>query len=184
VLGLSASWRVSVMLIALVVMTAGCRGSSSPRSHTSGPSGSTAGATPSKSAQMICSLAGQQRILADATGVRTTQAAVASWKNHLYSCRYTYGKNVMVLSVKEPANRTDTVKYFASLGHRLGISRTVPLGEDAFVTRDGSVVVRTDDRVLLVDMSKLPRQFGSPRDSRENIALNAASAIMSGWFGE
>lgn len=193
-LGHAASWRVSAMLTAIVVLTAGCGGSSSPAPQAKGPSGSTTvgaghvaepvGATPSKSARMICTLEAQQQILADATGVRTTQPAVATWKNNLYSCRYTYGSSVMVLSVKELANQADTDEYFASLGRRLGVSRRVRLGQDAFVLRNGSVVVRKDFKVLLVDMSKLPQQFGLPVDSHENIALNAASAIMDCWTGE
>ena len=133
---------------------------------------------------MICSPETQQALLSDAVGIRTTQPAVATWKDDLYSCRYVYGTNVMVLSVKELANKSDTDDYFASLEQQLGVARTVPLGQGAFVSRDGSVVVRKDYKVLLVDMRKLPQQFGEPLDSRENIALNAAAAIMGCWTGE
>jgi hypothetical protein len=186
--------RVSVVLVGFAVVTAGCGGSSSTTgSTTTGPSGSTdgtvhiarpVGATPSKSAQMICSPEAQQALLASATGVRTTQPVTPTWKDDLYSCRYVYGTAVMVLSVKELANKSDTDEYFLSLTRQLGVARTVPLGQSAFVTRDGSVVVRKDYKVLLIDMSKLPQKFGEPLDSRENIALNAASAIMGCWTGE
>ena len=183
-----------MMLVGVVVVAAACGGSSSPAPRVIRPPETTAGGTghiarpvgaaPSKSARMICSLEAQQEMLADATGVRTTQPAVATWKDGLYSCRYTYGNNVMVLSVKELADKTDTDRYFASLSRQLGKSRDVPLGQDAFVARDGSVVVRKDYKVLLVDMSELPEQFGSPLDNRENIALNAATVIMGCWTGE
>jgi hypothetical protein len=189
VFGLAARRRMSVMLVGVAVVTVGCGGSSATKP--SAPSGSTGahiarpvGATPSKSAQMICSAETQQALVSDAIGIHTTEPAVATWKDDLYSCRYVYGTKVMVLSVKELANKTDTDDYFASLERQLRVARTVPLGQGAFVSRNGSVVVRKDYKVLFVDMAKLPLQFGEPLDSRENLALNAAAAIMGCWTGE
>jgi len=191
VFGLAAERYMGVMLVAVAVVTAGCGGSAAPQTEPTVPSGSTGvhiarpvGATPSKSAQMICSAETQQQLLSDAVGIRTTQPVVPSWKDDLYSCRYIYGTKFMVLSVKELENKSDTDDYFNSLEHQLGVARTVPLGQGAFVSRNGSVVVRKDYKVLLVDMGKVPPQFGEPLDSRENIALNAASAIMGCWTGE
>jgi len=199
--GRVAARRLSVMAIGLAVVSAGCAGSSStatpPASRdstvTTAPSGATVGtehisqpvsATPSISAQMVCSPEAQQQILADATGIRITQPVTPTWKDDVYSCRYVYGTNVMVLSVKELANLSETYKYFALLGRQLGVSRNVPIGPRGFVTRGGSVVVQKDYKVLLVDVSKLPQQFGQPLDSRENIALNVATAIIGCWTGE
>ena len=133
---------------------------------------------------MVCSPEAQQQVLADATGIRITQPVTATWKDDLYSCRYVYGAKVMVLSVKELTNETETDKYFASLTQQLGVSRTVPIGPRAFVARNGSVVVQKDYKVLLVDVGNLPQQFGEPLDSRENIALNVATAIIGCWTGE
>jgi hypothetical protein len=195
-----AARRVSVMLVGLAVLTAGCGGSSSTTTPPA-PGGSTVttasgsengtshiarpvSATPSKSAQMVCSPEAQQQILADATGVRVTQPVTATWKDDLYSCRYMYGANFMVLSVKELANITETNRYFALLARQLGVSRNVPIGPRGFVARNGSVVVQKDYKVLLVDVARLPQQFGEPIDSRENIALNVATAIIGCWTGE
>jgi hypothetical protein len=61
-----------------------------------------------------------------------------------------------------------------SRSRQLGVARTVPLGQSAFVTRNGSVVVRKDYKVLLIDMSK-PAGSGAARQPR--TSLNAASAI-------
>ena len=133
---------------------------------------------------MVCSAEAQQQILADATGVRTTRPVVATWKDDVYSCPYVYGTQIMVLSVKELANKADTDDYFASLMQQLGVSRTVPIGPRAFVARNGSVVVQKDYKVLLVDVAKLPQQFGEPLDTRESIALNVATTIIGCWSGE
>ncbi|MDQ1508423.1 MAG: hypothetical protein QOG50_267 [Actinomycetota bacterium] len=132
---------------------------------------------------MVCSPEAQQQILADATGVRISKPVTAQWEDDLYSCRYIYGASVMVLSVKELANATETDKYFTSLTRELGVSRNVPIGPRAFVARNGSVVVQKDYKVLLVDVGKLPQQFGEPLDSRENIALNVATVIIGCWTG-
>jgi hypothetical protein len=195
------------MVVGLALAAAGCGGSSAPSgSVATGQSAGTASttvttpaptstptlhvaqaaaATPSKSAQMICDAEAQQKMLSDATGVRTTEPVSATWTDSVYSCRYVYGTDVMVLSVKELADKAGTDDYYSSLGRTLGVARTVsPLGEAAFVTRNGSLVVRKDFKVLLVDVGLLPEQFGSPANARENIALNAASAIMGCWEGD
>ena len=135
---------------------------------------------------MICSPETQQKMVSDAVGIRTTQPVVGVWNDHIYSCRYVYGGSVMVLSVKELAGQVETDDYFAALQRERGIVRRTPvgtLGQGGFVTRDGSVVARKDYKVLLVDITGLPTRFGSPPDSRENIALNAAVAIMGCWTG-
>ena len=177
------------MLVGVAVLTGACGGSSS----TTSPSASTVAsghvvrpvsAQPSKSARMICSPEAQQEVLANATGVRLTKPATATWEDNLYACRYVYGANVMVVSVKELANKTETDAYVASLERQLGVTRTVPIGPRAFLARDGSVVVQKDYKVLLVDVRDLPQKFGEPLDARENIALNVATSIMGCWTGE
>jgi hypothetical protein len=187
--GAAPSRRVSVMLVGIAFVTVACGGSSSPTSA----SGSTVAsghvvrpvsAQPSKSARMICSPEAQQEVLANATGVRLTQPATATWEDNLYACRYVYGTKVMVVSVKELANKSETDAYVASLERQLGVSRTVPIGPRAFLARNGSVVVQKDYKVLLVDVSDLPQKFGEPLDTRENIALNVATSIMGCWTGE
>ena len=126
----------------------------------------------------------QQEVLANATGVRLTHPATATWEDNLYACRYVYGTNVMVVSVKELANKTETDAYVASLERQLGVTRNVPIGPRAFLARNGSVVVQKDYKVLLVDVRDLPQKFGEPLDTRENITLNVATSIMGCWTGE
>jgi hypothetical protein len=141
-------------------------------------------AAPSASAKMICAHETQTE-LAAVLGVHTTQPVVPTWTDHLYSCRYTYNNAVMMLSVKELSNKTETDGYFTSLAHRLGqTQRPQALDRGAFfTTKNLSVVVRKDYKVLLVDISGLPAQFGAPPYSRADIAIKVAATIMDCWTG-
>ena len=47
--------------------------------------------------------------------------------------------------------------------------------------KDGSVVVRKDYKVLLVDITKLPAKFGVPSATRGDVAINVAETIMWCW---
>ncbi|HXZ77392.1 MAG TPA: hypothetical protein VEH31_41875 [Streptosporangiaceae bacterium] len=140
-------------------------------------------AAPSASAKMICAPEAQTE-LAELLGVHTTQPVVPTWTGHTYSCKYTYRNAVMALSVKEFSNQIETDGYFTSLAHRLGqTQRLKGLGQGAFTTRNLSVVVRKDYKVLLVDISRLPAQFGAPSSSRGDIALSVAVTLMACWKG-
>jgi hypothetical protein len=141
-------------------------------------------ATPSVSAKLICAHETQTE-LAAVLGVHTTKPVVPTWTNHLYSCRYTYHNGVIALSLKELSSKTETDSYFTSLARRLGQTqrpRTLDRGV-LFTTKNQSVVVRKDYKVLLVDISGLPAQFGAPPFSRANIALAVAATILDCWTG-
>jgi hypothetical protein len=142
-------------------------------------------ATPSASAKMICAPKTQTEI-AGALGVHTTQPVVPTWTNHLYSCRYTYHNAVMVLSVKELSNQTQTDAYFTSIAHRLGQSqRPSPIYRGAFfTTKNRSAVVRKDYKVLLVNITGLPAHFGAPAENRADVAIKVAATIMDCWTGD
>ena len=141
-------------------------------------------ATPSASAKMICAPKTQTEI-AGVLGVHTTQPVVPTWTDHPYSCRYTYHSAFMVLSVKELSNQAQTDAYFTSIAHRLGQSqRPSPIARGAFfTTKNRSAVVRKDYKVLLVDITGLPAQFGSPPYTRADVAVKVAATIMGCWTG-
>lgn len=91
----------------------------------------------------------------------------------------------MVLSVKELSSWSQTLGYFGQLGAKLGKKTPLyNLGQGAFGTDDGSVVVRKDWKVLLVDTSGLPASFGLPPTNPGQIALSVASAILGCWHGD
>jgi hypothetical protein len=142
-----------------------------------------ASAEPSVSAKMICDDEVKDD-LAGLVGVEPIAPVKPTWTDHVYACTYKYKTGDLTLAVKELADKEATDEYFDSLAKDLGKSETINgLGEGAFTTTNKSAVVRKDYKVLLVDISKLPPQFGNPPDSRENIALNVASEIMGCWTG-
>jgi hypothetical protein len=142
-------------------------------------------ATPSASAKMICAPKTQNE-LAVVLGVHTTKPVGPTWIDHIYSCRYTYHNAFMVLSVKELSSKAQTDNYFTSLAHRLGQTQQPRLLYRGlfFTTKNSSVVVRKDYKVLLVNTSGLPARFGSPPFTRADFALAVAATIMECWSGD
>jgi hypothetical protein len=167
----------AIVAVALV----GCGGTSTASKTSTQPSAHDVAATPSKTAKMIC----EQEVANDVAaviGVKTTKAVVPKWSNGVYSCRYVYPNGEIALSVKELPNQAATDAYFASLRRQHGEQRTwANLGQGAFVTPNGSMVVRKDYKVLFVDISRLPAHFGAPLTARANAALNVATTIMDCW---
>ncbi len=108
-----------------------------------------------------------------------------SWVNHLYSCQYTYPTGSMVLSVKELSSWAQTKSYFRTLGRQMGVSQSINgLGQAAVKTRDGSIVVRKDWKILLVNSAGLPAQFGQPPTSSDAAAQAVADVILGCWDGD
>jgi hypothetical protein len=173
---------------ATALSLAACGGSSSPKS--SGPTttvhvAKAATDRPSISAQMICEPEAKQEIADSATGVDTIKPLKPTWQNHIYSCDYVYPNGTMTLSVKELSNADETTAYFNSLADKLGKSKVqYNIGQGAFSTTNGSLVARKDYKVLLVDVSKLPKSFGVPTETPEEVGINVASTIMNCWSGE
>lgn len=133
---------------------------------------------------MVC--AGKtQRELANVLGVTPQQPVVPSWADHLYTCRFAYANGAMVLTVKEMSSWGETLAYFHALGGRLGDTGGLTgLGQGAFTTQGGSVVARKDYKVLLVDISGLPANFGVPATSSADVANTVADVIMGCWAGD
>ena len=123
------------------------------------------GATPSDISKMVCS-AKAQKELADSLGV-TAAVTPPTWAADLYACTYRYPDGSFSLSIKELSSWPETYLYFDGLRRTLGETGSVKdLGQGAFTTGNESIVVRKDWKVLLVDISGLPAQFGAPATSR------------------
>ena len=181
-----------LMVASLAFGLAACGGSSSNTASTSTSTtpGSTvhvakvASNTPSASAKMVCETEAVNEIYDSATGVKTIAPLQPTWVDHVYSCTYRYPAGAaMTLSVKEVSSPAETTAYFDSLAAKLGKTRTLVIGQGAFQVKNGSVVVRKDYKVLLVDITKLPANFGVPSASRGDVAINVAETIMSCWSG-
>jgi hypothetical protein len=142
-----------------------------------------AGKNPSAIAIEICSETAQseiQHVLGVAADVSTP-----TWSNHEYTCRYQYPNGSFVLSVKELSNWSQTDAYFKSMGKSVGNTGSLAnLGQGAFTTADGSVVVRKDWKVLFVNIGPLPAQFGKPPTSKADVAYTVADIILACWAGD
>ena len=142
-----------------------------------------AGRNPSKISKEVC-VTDAPKDVGLALG-ETAKVSTPTWVDHLYSCRFDYPGASMTLSVKELSSRDETTAYFDSLGAQLGVSRNLQnLGQGAFQTTDGSVVVRKDYKVLLVDISGLPSDFGNPPTTRAEIAVTVADVVLGCWAGD
>ncbi len=170
------------MVVALVAMlAAGCSTGPSATSTTEAPL--PAGPRPSKIAQQVC----QRQAQADIGSALGEQATVSppTWEDHLYTCRYRYPSGEFTMSVKELSSWAETDAYYDGLATQLGKTRTLQgLGQGAFQTTDGSVVVRKDWKVLLVDIKGLPAQFGVPPTSSADVAVTVGDVILGCWAGD
>ena len=165
----------------VVVLAAGCATTAGTSTAVTVPL--PAGHYPSKVSKMVC-ISEAAREVGLALGEKAT-ITTPTWVDHLYSCRYDYPSASLGLSVKELSSVAETTAYFNSLGTRLGVARSLPnLGQGAFQTTDGSVVVRKDYKVLLVDPTGLPPQFGNPPTNPPNIAVTVGIVIMGCWSGD
>jgi hypothetical protein len=177
--------RRIVLLFLAALSIAACAGSTgSPKVAPSStlPAVIPVGTTPSKSAEMVCAAEAENDI-ATGLGVRTVARPLATWKNHVYSCGYVYAQGFMVLSVKELSRASETTQYFDQLEATLGKNRPLQLGQGGFIASDGSAVVRKDYKVLRVDVTGLPVQFGKPPSARSTVATNVALTVMGCWTG-
>ncbi len=142
-----------------------------------------AGPTPSTISKMVCSPQAEKE-LAATLGVSAVIER-PTWIDHLYSCRYAYPDGSFTLSVKELSDWPETYGYFDNLAGVLGRTTTITaLGQGAYATRNGSIVVRKDWKVLVVDVSGLPPRFGKPATSSADVAYTIADVIMGCWSGD
>jgi len=58
------------------------------------------------------------------------------------------------------------------------------LGQAAVATTDGSMIVRKDWKVLLINSAGLPPQFGQPPTSSRAVEQSVAEVILGCWDGD
>ncbi len=89
------------------------------------------------------------------------------------------------MSVKELSSKSQTTSYFTALAHHLGDKQTLyALGQAAFLTDNGSVVVRKDLKVLLVDSTRLTAPITTAAVLSGTPAETMAAVIMECWAGD
>ena len=175
------------LLLAAGLAASACSGGTSSGTPTTTRAPRPAGAVPSAISVQVCSHEAQ-REMASALG-ETAQVTPPTWSDHRYACTYAYPAaqptGSFAVSVKELSSWEETTAYYDGLAARLGKSRDLEaLGQAGFQTTDGSVVVRKDWKVLLVDNTGLPAQFGVPPTSASAVAVTVADVILGCWAGD
>jgi hypothetical protein len=138
---------------------------------------------PSKSAKMICNGEGRADIESSVPSKLLAQPK-PKWAKQTYTCNYRFKDGRLGMSVRELSTKAQTDAYFAALRTKLGQAEVLTLGQGAFVTTNGSTVVRKDHKVLLVDVTGLPQKFGKPAIQRSDLSIGVANVIMGCWTGQ
>jgi hypothetical protein len=174
---------VPVLILVLAGALAACGSSGGGAASSTSTTWEPAGPNPSVSAKMICEKEAQDDIAAS-LGVKATSVTTPTWVDHVYSCTYVYPNARITLAVKEMSTTPETTTYFDAraklLGRRPG---TVAIGQGAFQTTNGGVVIRKDWKVLTVDVSKVPASFGQPPETAASVALSIGATILGCWTG-
>ena len=180
--------------LAVVVLLTGCATAPAQRSNAAvGPvqpsktvaaSPSDTSDPPSAAAQMICGddIRAQVRQVLKLPVLPSTEH---SWADRLYTCTYRLPMGPMVLSVKQSAGKAAAAGYFTGLRPALGSTEVLQgLGERAYGTGTGVVVVIKDDLTLTVDTTGLPVVFGPDGQRRADLAYEVASDVLGCWTGD
>lgn len=179
--------RPLAILLAAGLVASACSGGAPATSPSTTQAPKPAGARPSAISVQVCS-AQAQRLMASALG-ETARVTTPTWADHRYACTYAYPTSSpsgsFGVSVTELSSWPETYAYYDRLQAELGNARTLEsLGQAAFQTTDGSVVVRKDWKVLVVDNTGLPAQFGVPPTSSAAVAVTVADVILGCWAGD
>lgn len=169
--------RVAVTAAILVGLTA-CA-APAPARPTFTPN---ADGTPATGTVMVCT----PEISDQATvylGITPTTITTPTWRDRIYSCTYIYPDGQIILSIKELSSPEETTDYVAAVVARLGQGAPANLGDAAFTTTDGSMVMRKDNKVLVVDTSNLPNPFGDPPVDRATAANLVTAVVAACWTG-
>ncbi len=174
-------------LLAAGLVATGCSTGPSATGGTATQAPKPAGASPSPIAVQVCSQEAQHDMAA-ALGERA-QVSTPTWIDSRYACTYDYPhadpSGSFELSVKELSSWGQTYAYYDALATQLGKAEDLQsLGQAAFQTTDGSVVVRKDWKVLVVDDTGLPAHFGVPPTDKAAISVTVADVILGCWAGD
>jgi hypothetical protein len=185
----AAAGPVAVGLAVSAALLTGCGG---PPPAPSGPqTGSTVGPAvvtalpdvPSPQAEMVCLPEAQQDIQ-DLIGVVPTAVGPIQYANHTSTCRYAYANGAFTLVVQDLPNDITTARTYETLAAKLGRVEKIDLPDaEAFTTNDGSIVLRRDTKVMLVDVAQLPGTFGNPPSPRADAARLIMKAVLNCWVG-
>jgi hypothetical protein len=175
----------AALALAVLTLLAGCGQPSDPIGAPVSAAPTSAPAdVPSPQAEMVCQPEAQADIQ-DLVGVVPTQVGPLQYANHVSTCRYAYPDGSFLLIVQDLPNDLTTTDAFEALAGKLGRVDAIDLpGADAFTTTDGSIVLRKDQKVMLVDVTGLPATFGSPPSPRADVGRLIMKAVLGCWTGD
>ena len=171
-------WRTG--LLAVPLLLAGCAGADAAASA---PPASSSAQPPSATAAMICG----DDVVGDvsrALALPAPPSVRSTWADQLFTCDYALPMGPLVLSVQESPDPAAAGQFFEAQRGRLG--ETAPaagLGEHAYATPTGTVVVVKDAMTLTVDATGLPEVFGDNGQRRDDFADEVASIVLGCWTG-
>jgi hypothetical protein len=150
--------------------------------HPSTPAAS--GTAPTATALMVCGsdISGKITQILKLDRPATTHSTFTAGR---YSCTYDLPVGPLVLAVQQSPTKAQANSYFRTLRPTLGLTEDQPgLGEQAYSTPTGTVVVIKDSQTLTVDATALPAVFGSQDQKRTDLAYEVASDVLGCWTGD
>jgi hypothetical protein len=153
------------------------------------PDGSTMGidatpGQPTEAARMVCG-AEVRRDVKQVLTLASLPAPTATWQSSTYTCTYRLPMGLLLLAVHQTPGAAAAHSYAGAVRTRLDhVQDLAGLTDIAFGTRSGTVVLVKDSDVLTVDTTGLPRQLGSNRQKRTDLAYELASDILGCWTGD
>ena len=173
-----AGLRAGLLVVPLLL--AGCAGADAATPP--GASAGTADTQPSATAAMVCG----DDVVGDvsrALALPEPPATTATWADPLFTCDYDLPMGPLVLSVQDSPDEDAAGEYFDGRQGDLGGTPAAGLGERAFSTPTGTVVVVKDAMTLTVDATGLPEVFGDNGQRRSAFAYEVASIVLGCWTG-
>jgi hypothetical protein len=138
---------------------------------------------PAAASVMVCEDEAAAEISAQ-LGAAPDQPRAHTWSDRVYTCRYHYPDGVLVVSVDElPDVRAAVASFAARRAGSPGAQAVPAMGEEAYVTHDGSIYARSHSSLLHVDVTGLPDGFGPKRLTRAAVGVAVASVILKCWSG-
>jgi hypothetical protein len=180
-----------LLLLAVPVLIAGCasQGNSSAASPPTGgmamPSDAAAVATaPPHTATMVCGDEIKTKVK-QVLDLPAEPGTHATWAAPAYTCTYALPMGPMTLTVKVlPDKARAGAQLAADQAATRGAQPLAGLGERAFGTPVGTVVVLKDNQLLTVDTTHLPEVFGANDQKRTDLAYEVASDVLGCWTGD
>jgi len=150
-------------------------------------SGSDAGlrtGRPPASAAMVCDADIKSKVR-QALSLAGPPSTEWRWSDGVYTCDYhlPLGRLSVQVTVLTGAPQARTL-FDADRARTLGARPLAGLGEGAFGTENGTVLVLKDNQVLVVDTTRLPPEFGVNGQRRADLAYEVASDVMGCWTGD